>query len=400
MPIVMKPLHQARVLSGTLAALTLLMLSGCASTPKEPEPAPMPTEEPAPMAEPAPAPEPAPAAELQPNYPEKYVVVKGDTLWDISARFLKSPWHWPRLWQDNPQVKNPHLIYPGDVLSIYFVNGKPMMRVQRGGETISTAPVEEPIPTEVRGRGYKTVKLSPRVREESLEQAIPTIPIDAIQQFLTRPRVVAADELEEAPYVVELADEHLAAGGGYRIYARGIKDSDGIADYALVRAGDTYRDPDSGEILGYEAVYIGDARIQSYGDPSTLKVDSANREILRGDRLLPVGGDLFLTSYMPHPPENKVSGRIIAVLDGVAQIGQYQVVVLNLGRQEDVDPGQVLAVYQNGEEIKDTVEGGSVKLPDEHAGEVLVFRVFERVSYALVMRATRSIHTLDKVTNP
>jgi len=392
----MKPLHQARVLSGSLAALTLLMLSGCASTPKES--APMPSEEPVPMAEPAPA--PAPEVELKPNYPEKYVVVKGDTLWDISTRFLKSPWQWPQLWHDNPQVKNPHLIYPGDVLSLYFVNGKPMMQVQRDGQTISTAPVEEPIPTEVRGRGYKTVKLTPRIREESLEQAIPTIPLDAIHQFLTRPRVVAAEELDNAPYVVELADQHLAAGGGYRVYTRGIKESDGIADYALVRAGDTYRDPDTGEILGYEAVYIGDARIQRYGDPATMQVTSANREILRGDRLLPVGGDVLQANYMPHPPENKVSGKIIAVLDGVAQIGQYQVVVLNLGRQEDVDPGQVLAVYQNGQEIKDTVEGGSVKLPDEHAGEVMVFRVFERVSYALVMRATRTIHTLDKVTNP
>jgi len=244
------------------------------------------------------------------------------------------------------------------------------------------------------------VKLSPRIREQSLEEAIPTIPLDAIKQFLSRPRVVSEDELSKAPYVVELADEHLASGSGYRVYARGIKASDAIGDYDLVRAGQAYRDPDTGEILGYEAIYLGEARLQRNGDPSTLLVTSANREILRGDRLLPRGKDLYLASYMPHPPENEMKGRIISVFDGVAQIGQYQVVVLNLGRQEDVDVGQVLAIYQHGREAKDIVEGGTVKLPDERAGEVMVFRVFERVSYALVMRAIRPIHILDAVTNP
>jgi len=398
----MKPLHQARLLSGSIAALTLLLLSGCASTPKEPAPAPVSTEEPAPVVEPAPAPKPEPVVELKANYPEKYTVVKGDTLWDISTRFLKSPWEWPQLWQFNPQVKNPHLIYPGDVLTIYFIDGKPAMQVQRGGKTVATqAPAEEaPIPDEVRGKSYSTVKLSPRIREQSLEEAIPTIPLDAIKQFLSRPRVVTEDELDDAPYVVELADDHLASGSGYRIYARGIKASDAIGDYDLVRSGQTYRDPDTGEILGYEAVYLGEARLQRNGDPSTLEVTSANREILRGDRLLPRGSDLFLTSYMPHAPENKMEGRIISVFDGVAQIGQYQVVVLNLGRQEDADVGQVLAIYQHGREAKDIVEGGTVMLPDERAGEAMVFRVFERVSYALVMRAIRPIHILDSVTNP
>jgi len=387
----MKPLHQARFLSGSVAALTLLLLAGCASTPEAPAPVPAPMEEPAPMVEPA----PEPVVELKPHYPEKYVVVKGDTLWDISARFLKNPWQWPQLWQFNPQVENPHLIYPGDVLTIYFIDGKPVMQVQRDGKTVMVQ-----VPEEMLGKRYPTVKLSPRIREHGLEQAIPTIPIDVIKHFLTRPRVVSEDELEQAPYVMAHADDHLASGGGYRIYARGIKENEITGDYSLVRAGQTYKDPETDEVLGYEAVYLGDARLQRYGDPSTLLVQASNREILRGDRLLPRGDELFLHSYMPRGPKQKVAGQIIAVLDGVAQIGQYQVVVLNLGRQEDIEPGHVLAVNQRGKEVKDIIAGGEVKLPDERAGEVMVFRVFERVSYALVMTATKPMHIFDTVTNP
>lgn len=397
---VMRPLHQARFLSGPLAVLTLLLLAGCASAPKtQPVAAPEPVEEPAPMTEPAPA--PAPVVELQPNYPQKYTVVKGDTLWDIAARFLKNPWEWPQLWQYNPQVKNPHLIYPGDILTIYFVGGKPVMQVQRKGETV-TVPAQgpAPLPQEVMGKPYPTVKLKPRIRESGLEQAIPTIPLDVIKPLLTRPRVVSEDELEMAPYVMGYADEHMAAGAGYQIYARGIKQDEAAGTYVIVRAGQTYRDPETDEVLGHEAVYIGEARLQRYGDPSTLLVTESNREILTGDRLLPRGDDALMSSYMPRGPKQRMHGSIISVLDGVAQIGQYQVVVLNLGRQEDVKPGHVLAVYQRGKEVEDPVSGDDVKLPDQRAGEVMVFRVFERVSYALVMRATRSIHILDTVTNP
>lgn len=389
---VMKPLHLARFLSGHLAALTLLLLAGCATAPEEPAPVePMAMAEPTPVAKPV----PAPVVELKPNYPEKYVVVKGDTLWDIATRFLKSPWQWPQLWQFNPQVKNPHLIYPGDVLSIYFIDGKPMLEVQRNGKTIQAS-----LPKEVLGKQYPTVKLSPQIRVKGLDEAIPTIPYDAINHFLTRPRVVGEKELEQAPYVMAHAEDHLASGAGYRIYARGIEPNDVKADYVILRAGQTYRDPDTDEVLGYEAIYVGEARLLRHGDPSTLRVVSSSREILRGDRLLPKDEDQFQHSYMPHAPKNEIDGRIIAVLDGVAQIGQFQVVVLNLGRQEDVEVGHVLAVNQRGSEAKDIVSGETVKLPDERAGEVMVFRIFERVSYALVMNATTAIHIFDQVTNP
>lgn len=380
---VTKQFHFARHLGGLSAALLLAMLAGCASSPEAPEP--MPAEEPEPMVVKA---EPEPV-ELRPDYPQKYTVVKGDTLWDISSYFLKDPWMWPELWQVNPQIDNPHLIYPGDVLTLYFIDGRPMLRVDRPG-----------MPDEMRGKAYPTVKLSPQVREKSLDEAVPTIPLDAVRNFLTRPRVLSEGELEMQPYVMAHTENRLASGAGYTLYARGIKKDEVYPQYDLVRAGEEYVDPDTEEVLGYEAIYLGTARLREYGDPSTLYVTEANREILRGDRLLPKGEDRLQYRYMPRAPEGDVSGKIIAVVDGVAQIGQYQVVVLNLGRQEDMEPGHVMAVMQKGPEVRDTVSGDDVKLPDTKAGSVMVFRVFDRVSYALVMRATKAIHINDIVTTP
>jgi hypothetical protein len=233
-----------------------------------------------------------------------------------------------------------------------------------------------------------------------LDEAVPTIPLDVIRNFLSRPRVVSEGDLELLPYVVANTDDRLTAGSGYNIYARGIKKDNVFPEYDLVRAGEEYVDPKTDEVLGYEAVYLGEARLTSYGDPSTLYVNAAKREILRGDRLMPKGDDRLQFSYMPRPPKNEVTGSIISVIDGVAQVGQYQVVVLNLGRQEDIEPGNVLAVMQSGIEVKDEIKGGEVTLPNVRAGTIMVFRVFERVSYALVMKATKSIHIHDTVTNP
>ncbi len=399
---VTKPLHHARHLPAHLSVMIILLLSGCASTPEESAPLAEEAAPPVDVVETA----PAPVVELRHDYPEKYVVVKGDTLWDIAGRFLKNPWQWPQLWQANPQIDNPHLIYPGDILTLYFIDGKPVLGVQRNGKVMEPARVPKPVreeitvPREVLDKHYPTVRLSPRIREMGLEEAVPTIPFDAINPFLTRPRVVTDDELERAPYVVAHADDHLASGGGYRIYARGKEENLKDGDYVLVRAGQTYRDPDTGKVLGYEAVYLGEARLVRSGDPATLYVKTSTREILRGDRLLPVMENLYQRSFMPRAPETEIDARIIAVFDGVVQIGQYQVVVLNLGRQEDIEVGHVLAVKQSGKKVKDIVRGGSLALPDERAGELMVFRVFEQVSYALVMSATKPMHINDQVTNP
>lgn len=377
--------HSTRFLPVALIASLALALGGCAGTPEE-------EVEETPEVVETPAPEPAAPApvELKPNYPEKYVVVRGDTLWDISSRFLKNPWVWPQLWHYNPHIDNPHLIYPGDELSIVFINGKPVMQISRNGKPVGMAP----------SKTYPTVRLSPGIREEGLDAAVPTIPLDVIGPFLSRPRVVGEGELEKAPYIMAHADNHLASGGGYQVYVRGLKQETVQGDYSVVREGQVYRRPESSEVLGYEAVHIGDARLTRFGDPSTMLLTSSKREVLRGDRLMPKGDDVLQHRFLPHAPAHQVNGQIIAVLEGVKRIGQYQIVVLDLGRQDDIEPGHVLAVNQTGAQVEDIVASEQVKLPDERAGTVMVFRVFDRVSYALVMEATKTLYLNDQVLNP
>ncbi|MEN8169192.1 MAG: LysM peptidoglycan-binding domain-containing protein [Pseudomonadota bacterium] len=407
-----KQLHSTRFLHTKLVTVLIIALAGCAGSPddeweEESEVVETPT-----LVEPVTietAAEPQ-AVELKADYPEKYIVVKGDTLWDISARFLEDPWLWPRLWHFNPHIANPHLIYPGDILTIIFINGKPMMQVTRNGHVI-TAPstmspevIKSTLPPEVikSGQKYPTVKLRPQIREEGLQDAIATISIDAIGPFLNRPRVVAKGELEQAPYVVAHTENRMMAGGGYKIYTRGLKEQELQGDYLIVRTGEVYRNPDNkGEILGYEAIYVGEARLTRFDDPSTMLVTDSSREILRGDRLLPKGDELIQHTFLPLAPEHDVNGKIISMVDGINMIGLYQVVVLNLGRQDDIIPGHVLAVNQTGKKIKDIVSGeNNIQLPSERAGTVMIFRTFDRVSYALVMDSNKTINLLDQVTNP
>ena len=381
----MTDLRPLRAVSIGLCALIAASLGACANAPTETAaPAQTPsTPMTAPQAE-TPIPVPAKPLMLKPNYPERYVVVKGDTLWDISTRFLEDPWRWPELWQNNPQIANPHLIYPGDVLTLIYVDGKPTLQVQRQDDS------------------YHTVKLSPRVRIEPLARAIPTIPANAIKQFLVRARVVTSEELEQAPYILSSRDEHLMTGVGNRIYVRGVTRPD-ITDYEVLRAGQTYRDPDNGDkVLGHEAIHVAVARLQRFGNPSTFILTTSDREALTGDRLLPLVEGQPFQDFYPHAPKSPVTGRIISVFNGVSMAGQFQVVVLNKGSDAKLETGNVLAVNQDGPTVRDTVAGGNttVKLPDERAGLVMVFRVFDQVSYALVMTATHPIHVRDQVTNP
>lgn len=318
---------------------------------------------------------------LNPNHPDSYVVVKGDTLWDISGRFLRDPWLWPEVWQANPQIANPHLIYPGDVITLIYVDGKPQLRVKRG---------------------QQTVKLSPTAREERLDRAIPIIPIDAIKQFLTQPLVVGEGELETAPYVVESADEHLVTGAGDRIYVRGITDTT-QGRYSVFKPGEPLIDPDTQETLGIQAIFLGEGTVQKFGDPSTLFLERTTREIGIGDRLVPVSADEIHASFLPHPVPADTQGRILSVLDGVTQIGRYQVVAINRGTREGMEVGHVLRIQQAGQDVKDKVTeapNDTVTLPNEDAGIVMLFRTFEKVSYGLVMEATRPIHVHDYVTTP
>ena len=379
-----------------LCFLTLVLamtLSGCASTPPAPKPQPVVS---APEPEPAPAVvEEAPVAPMvvakpvaiKPDYPDRYVVKKGDTLWDISKRFLNDPWMWPEVWHINPKIRNPHLIYPGDVIALYYVDGKPYITLEGAGGI----PLSKP--------GIKTVKLSPSIHSQSLERAIPTIPREAIAPFLQSARVVTEEDLERAPYIVSSYEEHLISGAGYKIYARNIKDPT-IGAYHVIRPGDVYRDPVTEKVLGYEAEDIADAHVLRTGDPTTLRVKETRKEVLNGDLLLPFEERNLEFKFFPRAPDRPIDGQIISVFKGVSMIGQYNVVVLNRGANDGLKPGHVLAVYQKGERVRDTVAYENITLPDERAGLVMVFQSFDNLSYALVMEAINTMSLLDRVTNP
>ena len=328
----------------------------------------------------------ADTVKLKADHPDRYVVAKGDTLWDISARFLENPWSWPEVWSYNPQIKNPHLIYPGDVVYLeYDAQGRPVLKVERG---------------------KPTVKLSPKVHAARVDTPIATIPLDAIRQFLGHPRVITQREMETSAYILSGEDNHLVSGAGDRIYARGVvPGQDPNSTYAVLQIGEPYRNPgaDRDDILGYEAIHVADAKVLDFGDPTTLQIVYSNRETVVGDRLLPKKASDLDQTFIPHPPAMPVEGKIIAVVDGVSRIGQYQTVVINKGEQDGIETGHVLAVYQSGKPVRDVYgenRGELVKLPDERAGIVLVFRAYDRVSYALVMEAQTDMRIYDTVRNP
>jgi len=321
---------------------------------------------------------------LKASHPDRYVVVKGDTLWDISDRFLRDAWRWPDIWEVNQQIENPHLIYPGDLLELTYVDGKPRLRLHRGS---------------------RDLKLSPRVRATPIGQAIPTIPTDAIKQFLTKPRVVGVNELQLAPYVVGIADEHVLGGVGDRVYVRSIGERS-QKGYTIFRPGGAYEDGQTGEVLGFEAIYIADTALERTGDPATLLLTKTAQEVTAGDRLLPISEEIIEQGFMPHTAADPIEGRIISVFGGVSQIGQYQVIVIDRGIVDGVEVGHVFDILQRGAVVRDMVStsaggaGGTVKLPNEKAGLMMVFRAFDRVSFALVLKATRAIHLQDIVKSP
>jgi hypothetical protein len=374
------------------AALMALLMASCAQSPALPPPHPQA------VAEITPEP-PAPPPPLLPDYPPSYRVQRGDTLWGVAARFLADPWRWPELWQNSSDIDNPHLIYPGDIITLYHVDGLPRLTLVRPAVEGDRLPEAQPPVTESPPR-YPTVRLSPQIRSMPLDRAIPPLPMEVIQPFLSRPRVTTSLTLERAPYVVAAVDEHLIAGNGMRLYARGISNP-AIGEYILVRAGTPYRNPaDEKDILGHEAIYLGHARLERLGDPATLVVTRGVREVLAGDRLLPADDDRLERNYTPRAPSQPMSGQIIAAEGGYSMIGQYQTVVIDLGRQSGIEQGHVLAISQPRGTLRDPFDKQQIELPPERAGLLMVFRVFDRVSYALVMRATRPVAVGNRLTLP
>jgi len=383
-----KQLTGAQIIRFLSIIFMVLGLTACSSTP-EPQPAPKPAPAPAPA--PVVEAEPVAPAVIKPDYPDRYTVKRGDTLWDIAGRFLKDPWLWPEVWHINPAVRNPHLIYPGDVIVLYYVDGKPFL-------TMEGAPGMAP---KYQKPGIKSYKLSPKIRSESLEKAITTIPRELIAPFLSRPRIATEDEIDDAPYIVSSFEEHLVSGTNSRVYAKGLKDD--LGAYHVVRPGEKYKDPETGDTLGYELIDLADARVVRSGDPATLIINNAKQEVLNGDLLLPHEKQQLDFQFFPRPPKSDIHGSIVSVVNGVSLIGQYNIVVLNRGAKHGLEPGHVLAVYQKGAEVKDPKSwgwGNSIKMPDERAAILMIFRVDKDVSYGLIMEAQRTIRIHDYVMNP
>jgi len=368
------------VVSGALAAVILAVANAADTTP---------------------APGASMSVPMAPDAPSTYTVQRGDTLWGISSRYLKEPWFWPEIWYINPDIKNPHLIYPGDTLHLVYVPGAdgaahPQVRVERGN----------------------TVRLSPTVRTEGLSQAVPAVPSEVIAAFMGKPSVLAGDDAYNLPYVVSAREGRPAAGKGDDVYVRGLTNIDPGTRYSVVEIGQKLRDPDDGAMLGYMAVYTGSAQVVEQGtidrqptELTKLTLITSERETVQGDRLISDNLEVPL-DFVPHAPTQQIDGRVIAVVHGVTVIGQYEVVAINRGTSQGIEPGHVLRVWQRSATVPDRrgevlgVETEMsffqrhVQLPDERAGTMMVFRTYPRMSYALVLAATTDMRVGDAVRNP
>ncbi|MDP2152757.1 MAG: LysM peptidoglycan-binding domain-containing protein [Methylotenera sp.] len=365
---------------------------------------------------------------LKEGHPDRHVVVKGDTLWWISARFLKDPWLWPKVWQLNrSQIKTPHLIYPGDVIVLDLSSGQPQLKLLR-----------------------QTITLEPGVVVEPLDQAaISTIPLNVITPFLSQPLIIEKDQLADSPRIIAGPDNRVVLSTGTRVYINNIEEASDL-NWFIYRPGDALIDPDSKEVLGVEATYLGDLSVKKFGNPATAQIVKAKEEIFVKDRLVP-SGDEVITNFTPRAPETPIKGRLLRIYGGLAEAGPESIVSINRGSQDGVEVGHVLAISRYGRIIKDpeptktdkekvakaeadakpklkelnfdvssgedgkpivnfekkknesttlALEPGYVKLPDERVGLMMVFRVFDRISYGLVMQANEPINTLDSIHNP
>ncbi|WP_020679532.1 LysM peptidoglycan-binding domain-containing protein [Marinobacterium rhizophilum] len=315
--------------------------------------------------------------QLREDHPTEYVVVKGDTLWDISGRFLQHPWQWPDVWEVNPQIYNPHLIYPGDIIYLSWVNGQPRLSMRPG-----------------------VARLSPKARVSPLDDAIPAIPLKDIIAFLSDHLVADEDLLNNAPYVVGGRNNRIIAGAGDRVYARGELKSDERLQ-AVYRPATQYLDPVTGEFLGYEMLKIADTSIPAKDkDVITLDLSKTREEVRLLDRVLPIEETPIQSLFQPSAVPEGTEGLILSVLGGVAKIGQYNAVAVNVGARDSVEPGNVMSIYRTGENVRDPVTGERIALPDERAGLLMLFKVFEKVSYGLVLNASNVMSVGDKVFEP
>jgi LysM repeat protein len=325
--------------------------------------------------------------------PMHYTVKRGDTLWGIASMYLKDPWLWPEVWIINPQVPNPHLIYPGDKLALaYGAGGRMEVRLEEAG----------------------VARLDPRLRSDPLANAIPTIPYSAIAAFLSRPTLMSNDEIRHAPYVLAFRDMHQVAGNEIEVYVRNLQSAEN-SRFAVMHVATPLVDPDDGKVLGYEGIYTATALVKRSGEPAKAVLVDLARETLAGDRLMSSDNDVPV-NFTPAAPSSQVHGRIIDVVGGTDLVGQFYVVAINRGKHHGIEPGNVLAIDQEGDVVRDLYAGGrsiannmngfnttfvpKVKLPDERAGTLLVFKVYDRMSYGLIVGASNTIHIGAPVHNP
>ena len=327
---------------------------------------------------------------LKEGAPDIYTVVKGDTLWDISGKFLESPWRWPEIWNLNKEeIKNPHWIYPGDVIALDQSGANPRLRLLRDGKEVSD------------DGSADSEKYGPRVRGEALEAgAIPSIRAQDIEPFLAKPLFIQAGALDSTPVILSSEDNHVIAGKGSIAYVEGIDSSKG-RDWQIYRPGKKLFDPDNERVvLGYEAVYVGDAYVKRFGNPATADIVRSKFEVNRGDRLINAEEQPYI-AYVPHAPSSQIKGRIVSAYNSVNEVAQNSIITINRGKRDGMEIGHVLAAYRNGEWIKSELNPRKkVKLPDERVGLVFIFRVFENLSYALVLQSTRQFNLGDVVQTP
>ncbi|MEM9530820.1 MAG: LysM peptidoglycan-binding domain-containing protein [Pseudomonadota bacterium] len=375
--------------------------------------------------------------ELRDDHPDRYVVVRGDTLWDISERFLRKPWLWPEIWQVNPQIENPHLIYPGDEINLVYVDGQPRLSLNRAR------------------------KLSPYPRRTSLREAIQPINLNDIRQYLDKRTILDAAELEGLPYVVAMEESYLAAAAGHSIYVRDLPDAQVGETYAVVRPTVEFREvpetwpydksesfrPEARDweypaehsisdyiarfwtqkvvsgkykntrILGYEVLQTATAEVVATGDPNTLLITSSDLEVLPGDLVIPTFTANYDLEYFPHSPEGVPENtQVIALSNALFGVGPNEVVAINKGWEDGIQHGDVFSTYRPGQRMRDEIrypqddvktffskerrKKANVTLPDEYTSHVMVFKAHERVSYALVMRGQKAVRILDRLKMP
>jgi hypothetical protein len=365
-----------------------------------------------------PAKPPSAPLALKEDAPDRYVVVPGDTLWGISGRYTDSPWRWPELWGFNrEQIQNPHLIYPGYVIFLDRARGRltigapgaPGAPATSAPDTMAGTPgAASGQPGTAAPTAPGVVRLSPRTRGDSLsKEVIPSIPAAAIEPFLSRPLVIEPDGLDKAPTIVGTQTDRVILSEGHSAYVRGIANSKEGTWYVYRRGGPLV-DPDTNETLAYEAIYLGTAQLRRPGDPATVVLTSVVQEVETGDKLV-AAGSVQPLNYAPHAPSVFLKGRVMSIYGGlggkVGEAGPQSVITINRGRADGIEIGHVLALYSLGGKVRDVTkerfaDDAMIQLPDERAGLAFVFRVFERVSYALVMNITRPVSPLDVVQTP